>query len=57
MKVLALLHRVSPRGLRPKRSSQGFPLNVRVPGTRRVPLAGPLLNDGPRVLAKSARGF
>jgi hypothetical protein len=31
----------SPRRLRPKRSSQGFRLNVRVPGTRRVPLAGP----------------
>jgi hypothetical protein len=40
LRDLALLHRVSPRGLRPKRSSQGFPLNVRVPATRRVPLAG-----------------
>jgi hypothetical protein len=34
----------SLRGLRPKHSGQGFPLNIRVSGTCHVPLAGRLTN-------------
>jgi hypothetical protein len=48
---LALLDRLTR--LRPNRSSQGSPLNLRVSGTRRVPLAGRCSYG----LASSCSGF